>query len=177
MRLFKRLKDKKGFVIETSILFMIAIFSFCFLLSGLTISSHYRAKAENVKIEQQVADETREQALDEKVINQIIPVYTGYLSTVEVPQKESPPSEGDNQNQNNPDIEAPWQYSSTFAANFIPDSLFLLLNELGYSVFDIYDSETSHFILYVKTASNYVVWEARFTTEAEVETIIYHKLS
>lgn len=37
-------------MLETVIIFMVAVFSFCFLLSTLTLSSHTRVKLEKIKI-------------------------------------------------------------------------------------------------------------------------------
>ena len=41
------LKDKKGMAIESAIIFMIIIFSFCALLSSLTLWGHYQTKLDN----------------------------------------------------------------------------------------------------------------------------------
>ena len=68
----KLLKNKKGFVIETAILFMLAIFSMCFLLSTLTISGHNRAKLEKIKFE------------NELNVDRIVEDYLSYISSVDV---------------------------------------------------------------------------------------------
>lgn len=48
------LKDKKGLALENAILFMMIIFSLCFLLASFALIGHYQAKIENIKIIQRV---------------------------------------------------------------------------------------------------------------------------
>ena len=73
MKLFKRLKNKDGFVMETAILFMAALFSFCLLLSTLTVIGHKYTQIEKTKLE-------RDAALD-----RILDEYLIFVSGVQVP--------------------------------------------------------------------------------------------
>lgn len=49
--------NKKGMALENAILFMIIIFSFCALLTSLTLFGHYQAKLDRVLLEKEVAVE------------------------------------------------------------------------------------------------------------------------
>lgn len=51
MKGFSRLKNKKGIALESAIIFMVSIFTFCFLLSSLTLLGHSQAKINNIYIE------------------------------------------------------------------------------------------------------------------------------
>ena len=48
------LKSKKGIALENTILFMMIIFSLCFLLASFTLIGHYQGKIENIRITQRV---------------------------------------------------------------------------------------------------------------------------
>ena len=87
----KLLKNKKGFVLETAILFMLAIFSMCFLLSTLTITGHNRAKLEKIKIDNDI------------LIDKIVEDYLLYISSVDVTKADAAESPA----QNNADAGAP----------------------------------------------------------------------
>lgn len=50
----KILKNKRGIALENAILFMIVIFSLCFLLASFTLIGHYQAKIENAMLTQRV---------------------------------------------------------------------------------------------------------------------------
>lgn len=71
------IKSKKGFALESAILFMVAIFSFCFLLSTLTISGHNRVKLEKIKMENDIN------------LDYIVEDYLAYIEGVIVPPAET----------------------------------------------------------------------------------------
>ncbi len=48
------LKDKKGIALENAILFMLVIFSLCFLIASLTLIGHYQTKIDNILLDQKV---------------------------------------------------------------------------------------------------------------------------
>jgi len=48
----KILKSKKGIAIENALLFMMVIFSLCFLVSSFALIGHYQGEIENIKIAQ-----------------------------------------------------------------------------------------------------------------------------
>ena len=69
----KLLKNKKGLALESAVLFMVVIFSFCFLLSTLTITGHNRAKIEKAKIE------------NDRNLDLLVEDYLAYVDKVIVP--------------------------------------------------------------------------------------------
>lgn len=50
----KILKNKKGMALENAILFMLIIFTFCALLTSLTLYGHYQTKLEKVMMTNRV---------------------------------------------------------------------------------------------------------------------------
>lgn len=48
----KILKSKKGIAIENALLFMMVIFSLCFLVASFALIGHYQGEIENIKIAQ-----------------------------------------------------------------------------------------------------------------------------
>lgn len=48
MKLTQILKSKRGIAIENAVLFMVIIFLFCALLTGLTLTGHYQIKIDNL---------------------------------------------------------------------------------------------------------------------------------
>ncbi|MBQ3012941.1 MAG: hypothetical protein IJD74_05320 [Clostridia bacterium] len=48
----KILKSKKGIALENALLFMMVIFSLCFLVSSFALIGHYQGEIENIKIAQ-----------------------------------------------------------------------------------------------------------------------------
>lgn len=48
------LKDKKGIALENAILFMLVIFSLCFLIASLTLTGHYQTKIDDILLDQKV---------------------------------------------------------------------------------------------------------------------------
>ncbi len=50
----KILKDKKGIALENTLLFMMIIFSLCFLIASFALIGHYQGKIENIRITQRV---------------------------------------------------------------------------------------------------------------------------
>ncbi|MBE5869285.1 MAG: hypothetical protein E7293_10105 [Lachnospiraceae bacterium] len=51
MKLIPIFKNKKGIALESAVLFMTIIFSFCFLLSSLALCGHYQVKIEEKQME------------------------------------------------------------------------------------------------------------------------------
>ena len=51
MKLIPLFKNKKGIALESAVLFMTIIFSFCFLLSSLALCGHYQVKIEEKQTE------------------------------------------------------------------------------------------------------------------------------
>lgn len=51
------LKSKKGISLESAVLFMTIIFTFCFLLSTLAIYGHYQLKVDGIRLNQFVEKE------------------------------------------------------------------------------------------------------------------------
>ena len=49
MKLRPLLKSKKGISLESAVLFMTIIFTFCFLLSTLALCGHYQVKIDGIK--------------------------------------------------------------------------------------------------------------------------------
>lgn len=45
------LKSKRGIALESAILFMVMVFSFCFLLTSLALFGHYSVKLQQIKAE------------------------------------------------------------------------------------------------------------------------------
>lgn len=61
----KILKNKKGMALENAILFMLIIFTFCALLTSLTLYGHYQTKLEKVMMTNRVElDQIGEDYLD-----------------------------------------------------------------------------------------------------------------
>ncbi len=50
----KILKSKKGIALENTLLFMMIIFSLCFLIASFALIGHYQGKIENIKITQRI---------------------------------------------------------------------------------------------------------------------------
>ncbi|MBR4032606.1 MAG: hypothetical protein IKJ07_07735 [Clostridia bacterium] len=48
------LKSKKGIALENAILFMMVIFSLCFLIASFTLIGHHQGEIEGIKLEQRV---------------------------------------------------------------------------------------------------------------------------
>ncbi len=57
MRFPDRLRSKRGIAMETAILFMVLIFSLCFLLTTLAMIGHYRVELEHMTLLSDVAVE------------------------------------------------------------------------------------------------------------------------
>lgn len=66
----KILKNKKGMALENAILFMLIIFTFCALLTSLTLYGHYHTKLEKVMMTNRVElDQIGENYLDSLINN------------------------------------------------------------------------------------------------------------
>lgn len=77
------LKDKKGLALENAILFMMIIFSLCFLLASFALIGHYQAKIENIKITQRVElDQIGEEFIDFPEAPQFSSVIGKYQYTI-----------------------------------------------------------------------------------------------
>lgn len=49
MKLGALLKNKKGVSLESAVLFMLIIFTFCFLISSIALCGHYQVKIDSLK--------------------------------------------------------------------------------------------------------------------------------
>lgn len=57
MKLKQILKNKKGIALENAILFMLVVFSFCALITSVTLSGHNQIRLEKITLENKVAIE------------------------------------------------------------------------------------------------------------------------
>lgn len=79
----KILKDKKGMAIESAIIFMIIIFSFCALLSSLTLWGHYQTKLDNtVLLNKVTVEQIGEDFLSGATQDELTTKYENYAITL-----------------------------------------------------------------------------------------------
>ena len=69
------LKNKKGIALENAILFMVIVFSFCALLTSLTLFGHYQTKLDKITLTNKVA---LEQIGEDFLADDMKPNYENY---------------------------------------------------------------------------------------------------
>ena len=79
MKLKQILKSKKGIALENAILFMLVVFSFCALITSVTLSGHNQIRLERIILENKVAIE---QIGEDFLADDMKPNYENY--TLEV---------------------------------------------------------------------------------------------
>ena len=88
----KILNNKRGIVLENAIVFMLVIFSLCFLLTSLTLISYHQTRIDLTKIENKIKiDQIGEDFLTEIAANgTFIRTYDNYEYSVVEPSNDAP---------------------------------------------------------------------------------------
>lgn len=83
MKILSTLKSKKGMAIEHAIVFLIVIFTFCALLTSLTMYGHYRTKLDStVLLNRVTAESIGEDFLAGATQDELTAKYENYACTV-----------------------------------------------------------------------------------------------